>query len=126
MELLKTLFVNLQYTSERAISPEYDLAYMALLNERDQQGDDTNSTDTDKEAITKDTEEVEYEATDNTSLSSTPADAPPSYDEVVNKAGVIMEEKTPTKPKERPSVDAMMFGKQQDVTGNKQNKPCTC
>ncbi|KAG1179576.1 hypothetical protein G6F71_000942 [Rhizopus microsporus] len=116
VELLKTLFVNLQYTSERAISPEYDLAYMALLNERDQQGDDTNSTDTDKEAITKDTEEVEYEATDNASLSSTPADAPPSYDEVVNKTDVIMEEKTPTKPKERPSVDAMMFGKQQDVT----------
>ncbi|KAL0073164.1 hypothetical protein F4703DRAFT_1746442 [Phycomyces blakesleeanus] len=33
--LLRSLFINLQNTSQRAISPEYDLAYMALLNEKD-------------------------------------------------------------------------------------------
>ncbi|KAI9007436.1 hypothetical protein CLU79DRAFT_849732 [Phycomyces nitens] len=33
--LLRDLFINLQNTSQNAISPEYDLAYMALLNEKD-------------------------------------------------------------------------------------------
>lgn len=44
VELLKRLFIDLQETQEKAISPEYDLAYMALLNEKD---DDDNNTATD-------------------------------------------------------------------------------
>ncbi|ORX54410.1 cysteine proteinase [Hesseltinella vesiculosa] len=36
--LLRQLFLQLQETDKRAISPEFDLAYMALLNERDDSG----------------------------------------------------------------------------------------
>ncbi|CAO3672854.1 unnamed protein product [Rhizopus stolonifer] len=109
VELLKTLFVSLQNTTEKAISPEYDLAYMALLNEKDQHEEEDNKT-------LKDSEDMDYETTDNFSaLSNLPMDAPPSYEEVVKNPEVI-EEKKSLKPKERPSVDTMMFGKQQDVT----------
>ena len=114
VELLKTLFVSLQCTTEKAISPEYDLAYMALLNEKDQQQQEEDTT------TLRDPEEMEYEVGDNSSISSnTPADAPPAYEEVMKKEQEQIEEveKLPNKPKERPSVDAMMFGKQQDVTG---------
>lgn len=113
VELLKTLFVSLQCTTEKAISPEYDLAYMALLNEKDQQQQEEDTT------TLRDPEEMEYEVGDNSSISSnTPADAPPAYEEVMKKEQEQIEEveKLPNKPKERPSVDAMMFGKQQDVT----------
>ncbi|KAI9496046.1 hypothetical protein BDB00DRAFT_927094 [Zychaea mexicana] len=37
--LLKDLFTNLENASQRAISPEYDLAYMALLNGRSVEND---------------------------------------------------------------------------------------
>lgn len=43
MELLKTLFINLEQTQEKAISPEYELAYMALLNEREDDNDASTS-----------------------------------------------------------------------------------
>lgn len=43
MELLKALFINLQYTNEKAISPEYELAYMALLNEKESEDNASTS-----------------------------------------------------------------------------------
>lgn len=83
---------------------------MALLNEKDQHEEEDNKT-------LKDSEDMDYETADNFSTpSNLPMDAPPSYEEVVKNPEVI-EEKKFLKPKERPSVDAMMFGKQQDVTG---------
>ncbi|KAG1439237.1 hypothetical protein G6F56_012356 [Rhizopus delemar] len=82
---------------------------MALLNEKDQHEEEDNKT-------LKDSEDMDYETADNFSTpSNLPMDAPPSYEEVVKNPEVI-EEKKFLKPKERPSVDAMMFGKQQDVT----------
>ncbi|KAI9302222.1 hypothetical protein BJ944DRAFT_123824 [Cunninghamella echinulata] len=51
VKLLRDLFIQLQETNERAISPEYDLAYMALLNEKDNQenekSDQLNDNDND-------------------------------------------------------------------------------
>lgn len=44
--LLKDLFINLQQTHEKAISPQYDLAYMALLNEKDDDEDDKQAATT--------------------------------------------------------------------------------
>ncbi|KAI9251350.1 hypothetical protein BDA99DRAFT_521635 [Phascolomyces articulosus] len=48
--LLKDLFQHLESASQRAISPEYDLAYMALLNGRSLDSDDVNSKGNNAEA----------------------------------------------------------------------------
>ncbi|KAI9248622.1 hypothetical protein BY458DRAFT_445771 [Sporodiniella umbellata] len=109
VELLKALFVNLQNTKEKAISPEYDLAYMALLNEKDQSEEEDNKTLQDSEDMDCRMEESTVE------LSDIPSEAPPSYEDTINDVEVT-QKKPPSKTKERPSVDAMMFGKQQDVT----------
>ncbi|KAI8066868.1 hypothetical protein BC940DRAFT_301744 [Gongronella butleri] len=45
VDLLRQLFMQLQETDKRAISPEYDLAYMALLNERDDNSTLGNASD---------------------------------------------------------------------------------
>lgn len=187
VELLKQLFINLQETNEKAISPEYDLAYMALLNEKDEQEEniispqqqqdiispqldvvlpeqqDVNlpqqdftlstssstqnvilsqneSIDTETIDSIPDTEmlndnesfinmsdkdiDLEYRRTSFTSLP--PNSPPPSYNDIIpidedEKSHFEDDVKKPLeipKVKERPSVDTMMFGKQQDVTGN--------
>lgn len=181
--MLKALFIKLQETQERAISPEYDLAYMALLNEKD---DDDTATETlveetpvntpintntkdntndlidlktdikDLIDLKEDTDIVDAAAdktlpddtTPPVELSSTISEAdvetafrrtsfsneipppdysPPSYSDIVpdnmdippidEKVTIAVAEPEVLKGKERPSVDTMMFGKQQDVTG---------
>lgn len=183
VELLKALFIKLQETQERAISPEYDLAYMALLNEKD---DDDTATETlveetpvntlintntkdntndlidlktdimDLIDLKEDTDMVDAAAdktlpddtTPPVELPSTISEAdvetafrrtsfsneipppdysPPSYNDIVpdnmdippidEKVAIAVAEPEVLKGKERPSVDTMMFGKQQDVTG---------
>ncbi|KAI9342437.1 hypothetical protein BD770DRAFT_329830 [Pilaira anomala] len=118
VELLKRLFIDLQETQEKAISPEYDLAYMALLNEKD---DDDNNTATDvlpeEPSASSSTQNVIFDI-------QPPNSPPPSYEDVVPDADEKLhfedDIKKPMmdvpKVKERPSVDTMMFGKQQDVT----------
>ncbi|KAI9245928.1 hypothetical protein EDC94DRAFT_529888 [Helicostylum pulchrum] len=120
VELLKGLFIKLQETNEKAISPEYDLAYMALLNEKDEDiaGAEIN--------VEKANEEVEFEfrRTSFTNEIAPPNSPPPSYHDIVPTTSekIHFEDnlKEPIaeapKTKERPSVDTMMFGKQQDVT----------
>lgn len=203
--MLKALFIKLQETNERAISPEYDLAYMALLNEKDEDPPaaeivvekvsasssvqnaplpsleeetteedlismdketsiDADMTETDTsdsdpipilkssttnedkdlfnalntELQTKSTnsssssikmvdEEVEFEfrRPSFTNEIVPPNSPPPRYHDIVPAASEkIHFEDDIKKPiaeapriKERPSVDTMMFGKQQDVTG---------
>lgn len=184
MELLKELFIKLQETDERAISPEYDLAYMALLNEKDEEAqveetdnkenedtlsdlkkDDAQQDDLNKEESVdlkvEDTDMLDlvdkelplppspsvlleetpgtdsdienaFRHTSFTTEIPPPTDSPPSYSDIVTESDMtpFKDEKslpeedlsvvvTPevSKVKERPSVDTMMFGKQQDVTG---------
>jgi hypothetical protein len=166
VNLLKDLFIQLQTTDEKAISPEYDLAYMALLNEKDedditkkedvadaskeqQPETDTNYTtaDVDKHLSvnridtdmtetpiltpiekTPDISSDNYQTEDKSAISIEPTDEgirpdspPPAYHEIsnVNRISFTDEKSKPEasiKAKERPSVDSMMFGKQQDVT----------
>ncbi|KAL7327567.1 ubiquitin-specific protease ubp2 [Mucor circinelloides] len=184
--LLKELFLNLQQTNERAISPQTDLAYMALLNEKDDE-DDTSTADaprseqqqafgdndvnmetvpepistessmmlTDDSIGLSDIDMKVTEAQDNdvSTFSTYPPSElltenasekketlmqedirsdspPPAYQDIASSSEqekpVLFDEKkeTPSSPltkapvklKQRPSVDTMMFGKQQDVT----------
>lgn len=194
VELLEALFVNLQETNEKAISPEVELAYMALLNVKDEEdtptetGKDNKSVDAKKEeevvttenataenTTTKDamiedatakedtaeenkmdivnTEVEQADAVDVEMKESSPApedsinqgnistsDAdidnefthadtippppkspPPAYEDIASNSNQVQpqDEKKPVEPfkvNQRPSVDTMMFGKQQDVT----------
>ncbi|KAI7905711.1 uncharacterized protein BX663DRAFT_500635 [Cokeromyces recurvatus] len=108
VNLLKELFLNLQQSQEKAISPQYDLAYMALLNKKEDD-EDVDVPDTNE----KNTMSLQKTALESESSNTIrPHSPPPSYDELDDERqgsskGVI---------KERPSVDTMMFGKQQDVT----------
>ncbi|RCH89780.1 ubiquitin-specific protease ubp2, partial [Rhizopus stolonifer] len=146
VSLLRELFISLQRCQERAISPQYDLAYMALLNEKEEQPQDQDMTETKENQMktepdsnqTEGTlsligdedmkEPVDTEMTDvneKIPLSedqdiTIPLDAPPPYEKVVSEQDQLkhkpMDQKEPMEQKERPSVDIMMFGKQQDVT----------
>ncbi|GAN04328.1 hypothetical protein MAM1_0060c03788 [Mucor ambiguus] len=183
--LLKELFLNLQQTNERAISPQTDLAYMALLNEKDDQ-DDTATADvsqpSEQQQASKDMDVNMETVTESTldgpaamatddsfatlqtalkaseaigdqlpaasplqtsvSLAEDPNEGdatpmqedirsdspPPAYQDIASsslKQDEPEKKKVPSastskapasKPKQRPSVDTMMFGKQQDVT----------
>lgn len=184
--MLKALFIKLEETQEPAISPEYELAYMALLNEKDDDTatevqteetpidtkeetlidtketfidtketfidakEDTDMVDatelvSDKTEPVDDTNELadalqaelttntteltdpdvenSFRRTSFTSEIPPPNSPPPSYVDIasVNTEPHFEDEKSaavePPKLKERPSVDTMMFGKQQDVTG---------
>ncbi|OBZ83177.1 Ubiquitin carboxyl-terminal hydrolase 2 [Choanephora cucurbitarum] len=154
--LLKELFCNIQRCKERAISPQYDLAYMALLNEKDDSiqeeeskkpaeegpsqlveqddindgsemnvGDDIQNAK-DSEAV--DTEMMEAIRDDSdiqATVTEVPVkdedislEAPPSYESIVSEEKLkqpLVDAKKPEQ-KERPNVDSMMFGRQQDVT----------
>jgi hypothetical protein len=172
---LKDLFIQLENTDEKAISPQYDLAYMALLNEKDEQ-DTTTEVPKQLEHVTQKDETGEQQEqqqsqsesdtkyttadatvdhmdiditetsiltpiektpdnnsfTDKSQANETPSteltdegircnSPPPAYNEIsnVNKDSFPGEKSKPEisiKGKERPSVDSMMFGKQQDVT----------
>lgn len=168
------MFIQLENTNEKTISPEYDLAYMALLNEKDEedafieapakdkqatQVEDTSTNDkqqrfeadtkyttadADSDDITEalistpinktlndnipsnftdklQTEEETRSFTESAEDAMRPASPPPAYNEISNKHRESLidqksKPKTPVKTKERPSVDSMMFGTQQDVT----------
>ncbi|CEP08855.1 hypothetical protein [Parasitella parasitica] len=162
--LLKELFLNLQHTNEKAISPQTDLAYMALLNEKENDQDDNDDAlqddqqapqvqmeetvvepnPTESNTTITETEDVEMTAANDVqhsfssvqetaplALESVRSDSPPpAYQEISAKeikqtlfddekreaASASSTEKVPAKLKQRPSVDTMMFGKQQDVT----------
>lgn len=183
--LLKELFLNLQQTNEKAISPQTDLAYMALLNEKDEDEDDTttnvsqkeqhafNDTDVQMETVAESnptksnttitgdrTEPVDVDMTTAEEISNSfsnaldivpqiesdgisterdnttpiqedirPDSPPPAYHDIASTKEIehaLTDEKNempssstdtaPVKPRERPSVYTMMFGKQQDVT----------
>ncbi|KAI8057395.1 hypothetical protein BDF21DRAFT_440923 [Thamnidium elegans] len=79
VELLKGLFIKLQETNEKAISPEYDLAYMALLNEKD---DDTAAAEIIGEKV---------------SASSSVQNVPLSFleEETIEKDLISMDDETP-------------------------------
>lgn len=58
----------------------------------------------------------------NTAIFPPPKSPPPAYEDIASSSNQVppQEEKKPLepfKPNKRPSVDTMMFGKQQDVTG---------
>lgn len=179
--LLRELFLNLEQTNERAISPQTDLAYMALLNEKDDQDDATTEDapqqaskemDVNMETVTEPSSNESSAIAMDDSFASIQAalkrsDAifdrvpdvsplesstvslvegpnegdvapmqedvrsdspPPAYQDIASSSSKQNEpekkqapspstSKTPvSKPKQRPSVDTMMFGKQQDVT----------
>ncbi|CAO3656591.1 unnamed protein product [Mucor hiemalis] len=174
VELLEGLFINLQETNEKAISPEVELAYMALLNVKDEEvvaketekddklsevkeevatsenvaseEDKMEEASTEVEQLDVDTEmkessplpsdpinqgnkstsdvDIEYEFTHAGFTANTippPKSPPPAYDEIPSSFHQIqpVDDKKPaesSKPNHRPSVDTMMFGKQQDVT----------
>lgn len=168
MGLLKELFLNLQQTNDRAISPQTDLAYMALLNEKDDEDDTTTAdapqpesedSDVKMETLTDLTSDASTAMVTDESLASfqaamkaseaildrvpdvsplesvasltepdvTPMEEdvrsdspPPAYQDIASSSSKPMEpekKQAPiSKPKQRPSVDTMMFGKQQDVT----------
>lgn len=69
--------------------------------------------------------DIEYEFTHAGFTANTippPKSPPPAYDEIPSSSHQIqpVDDKKPaesSKPNHRPSVDTMMFGKQQDVTG---------
>jgi hypothetical protein len=180
---LKELFINLQQTNEKAISPQTDLAYMALLNEKDEDdittdvpqkeqqifndtdaqmetvaepnptksnttviGDSTESLDVDMTSAEKisdsfsnipnavsqiksDDKNTENENTTHIQEDIRSNSPPPAYHDIAsikeieyassdekNETPSSSTDTAPVKPKERPSVDTMMFGKQQDVT----------
>ncbi|KAI8366547.1 hypothetical protein BD560DRAFT_400644 [Blakeslea trispora] len=133
VELLKELFVQLQHCKERAISPQYDLAYMALLNQKEEEeGEEATGEcliDTslpqdgqkDEPADTEMTDAVEHHLDDQTpeqTIKEEDLEAPPSYESVVSKDKLkqpLVDAKK-SEPKERPNMDTMMFGRQQDVT----------
>lgn len=161
VSLLRDLFNNLVNTSQRAISPAYELAYMALLNEKEdeeaaeekqkaegspdaQVPESSNTTieeDQDSKSNTpsyidekgasapsSDTDGLNTEPLDEritiTDENSIPTDEPPAYEDVI-KDPPLIDEKKPLPPdppkaaaKNKPNVANMMFGKQQDVTGN--------
>ncbi|KAK4509805.1 uncharacterized protein ATC70_007109 [Mucor velutinosus] len=182
--LLRELFLNLHQTNDRAISPQTDLAYMALLNEKDDQDDaatadvpqseqqqqTSKETDVNMEAVTEpvsdestammtddsfaslqtamkasgarddqvpavsplQSSELPTEDPHEDGMASMQEDIrsdspPPAYQDIASssskqnepenkKAPSSSTAKAPSKPKQRPSVDTMMFGKQQDVT----------
>ncbi|KAI8997594.1 hypothetical protein BDB01DRAFT_771683 [Pilobolus umbonatus] len=131
VELMKDLFINLQQTTEKAISPEYELAYMALLDEREEDRKHTEDTHTVKassdiihESLNSENIPVQKDIVGvkdpklNTAH-DTELDPLPSYEDIQHKTPDFIPEKKKecsVPVKERPSVDAMMFGKQQDVT----------
>ncbi|KAI8642866.1 hypothetical protein BD408DRAFT_451474 [Parasitella parasitica] len=161
--LLKELFLNLQQTNEKAISPQTDLAYMALLNEKDDQDHPSqndqqapsNDIDVQMEAVAEpnptesnttvtELAEINMIADGPNNAQDSPSDKenavpvwgdvrsdspPPAYQDIASAEEIkqarndkkaetasASTEKAPNKPKQRPSVDTMMFGKQQDVT----------
>lgn len=176
VELLKTLFVDLQETNEKAISPAIDLAYMALLNEKEEEEtiQDTGSSKEEKETTettettdttsameeveedkktfvdtvmedvpsseansinqadkTRRSSDIEYEfahANFTSNVIPSPSSPPPSYEDIAPEAAnstfetEIKKDIERPKFKERPSVDNMMFGRQQDVTGKEKKK----
>jgi hypothetical protein len=126
----------LENTHEKTISPEYDLAYMALLNEKEKDDQDEPKTVIQQDGVVKNSDEKkdnsEQGANEEGGVSNAnnttvvPDDLPPAYediDETITSLDPPQDQPESstraavTKTKERPSVDAMMFGKQQDVTG---------
>ncbi|KAI7888447.1 uncharacterized protein EV154DRAFT_425602 [Mucor mucedo] len=115
VELLKELFIKLQETHERAISPEYELAYMALLNEKDE---DSTEVEEKKDEDTLPDLKKEDERTSFTLEIPPPIDSPPKYSDIVTDSEAIpsLDEKVlpeavepeVSKVKERPSADTMI------------------
>ncbi|KAI8982326.1 hypothetical protein BDF20DRAFT_817902 [Mycotypha africana] len=106
--LLRELFLNLQHTNEKAISPQYDLAYMALLNEKEEEEQKQQLQQ--PEQLQQSTPIMDERL---------PDELPPSYEESEANRSVSVSELTATTKevkKVKPSVDSMLFGRQQDVT----------
>ncbi|KAI9318471.1 hypothetical protein BX666DRAFT_1855352 [Dichotomocladium elegans] len=113
---LRDLFINLGSTTEWAISPTYDLAYMALLNGKEfEEIEESNNSSTAVSAPSK----VEKSVNRPEDPSGDPEhEDPPAYDEAVRTKNPVTIEDKKSKPVRRPSAATMMLGKQQDCMSN--------